>query len=148
MPKRGRQSAASLSVVTALPKRMPPPESLTEAQAQVWRDVVDAKPVGYFDAPAGHLLALFCGAVCSSDRLSEMINALDLAEIGEPRVLRQFDRLLSMRDRQTRLMTSLARSLRLTVQATRRADSAENRSVTSGARRPWERIDQGESDDP
>ncbi|MDT7953190.1 MAG: hypothetical protein RQ966_16935 [Acetobacteraceae bacterium] len=108
--KRGRKSVASLSiVVTALPQRMAPPESLTEAQARVWRAVVEAKPVGYFDAPAGHLLAAFCGAVCSTDRLSEMIDALDLTAIADPRILRRFDRLLSIRERQTRLMTSLAR---------------------------------------
>jgi len=117
---------------------MPPPSNLTEAQARVWRSVVGAKPIGYFDAATGPLLEAYCGTVASSDVISGMVDRFDLAGISDPANLRQYGRLLGVRDRLTRQMLALARSLRLTVQSTRRADAADNRSAPHGARRPWE----------
>ncbi len=147
MAKRGRKSGASLGViVTSLPQRMPPP-NLTEAQARIWRRVVGAKPVGYFDAATGPLLEAYCGAVASADVVSGMVDRFDMSEIAEPDGLRQFTRLLGVRDRLTRQILALARSLRLTVQSTRRADAAENRASPQGARRPWEIGSEG-ADEP
>lgn len=139
MAKRGRKSGASLGVVvTSLPQRMPPPPNLTEAQARVWRSVVGSKAVGYFDAATGPLLEAYCGTVASADVISGVVDRFDMSELSEPDSLRQFSRLLVIRDRLTRQMLALARSLRLTVQSTRRADAAENRASPQGVRRPWE----------
>ncbi|MGI4939674.1 MAG: hypothetical protein ACRYHQ_03730 [Janthinobacterium lividum] len=99
MAKRGRKSGASLGLVVAsLPQRMPPPSNLTEAQARVWRSVVGAKPVGCFDAATGPLLEAYCGTVASADVVSGMVDQFDLAGISDPANLRQYGRLLGVRD--------------------------------------------------
>jgi hypothetical protein len=55
--RRGRQSAAALSVIPLVPGqgRPPQPAGLDRLERRIWRDVVDALPAHWLD-PAGQLV--------------------------------------------------------------------------------------------
>ena len=99
MAKRGRKSAAELALtdipVVDVSRRMPPspPSELTEAQAQVWRDV------------------------CRSRLLEVQIAHFEQEWIAATGGLERLDRLLAMAEREGKAAIACARALRLTPQA-------------------------------
>jgi hypothetical protein len=140
MADRGRKSAASLAVVAAMPGLRPePPAELTPEQADVWRAVAATKPADWFGADTHPLLAGYCRHVAAARVLAGAIDAFAAPDLSTGEGLRRYGRLLAMRERETRAITALARSMRLTQQArydARTANTAANRA--GGAPRPWE----------
>jgi hypothetical protein len=138
MRKRGRKSSAELSTVTiSVEARRPsPPAELTDKQAQIWHDIVDTVPGGWFRPSEEPLLVAYCRHVVSAHSVSKKIDAFNF-ESGELKVL---DRLLRMRERETRALSSLATRMRFTQQARmhpRTAGRAED--GLQGGRKLWER---------
>src|SRR3712207_6215201 len=79
MADRGRKSAASLEVVTALPGQRPgPPEELTSDQAGVWRAAAATKPADRFAADTHPLLA---GVTHSNIAEAEPHRALSMYDV-------------------------------------------------------------------
>lgn len=135
MRKRGRKSSAELSVVPidCKAQRPPPPADLTPAQAKIWTDIVDTSPAGWF-RDGDVLLGLYCRHVHTGNQLAKLINdcKVDLHD------LQRLGRLLAMRDRETRMMMSLATKMRLTQQA-RITPRSAGRQMEETGRKLWER---------
>ncbi len=133
MGTRGRKSATEQTTATifSLPQRPAPPKDLTAAQAAVWKRVVDSRAADYFPAETHALLRQYCRAVTAAETVARLVDEADAADIDH------YDKLLRMAERQSKQMTALARSMRLTHQARYRADSTKARPHDGGVR-PWE----------
>ncbi len=135
MGKRGRKSAAELSVVRidCAAQRPAPPADLTPGQAAIWRAVVETTPAGWF-SEGDVLLRSYCRHVQTADFLAKLVNE-HLHELSE---IQSLKRLLSMRERETRMLTHLATKMRLTPQA-RITPRSAGRQMENIVRRPWQR---------
>lgn len=132
--KRGRKSAASLAVVTgglSIP-RLEPPEDLTDEQVHEWRAVVDRLPADWFPRETQALLAQYCRHVVAARRVAQLIERCEAADDFD---LAEYDKLLHMQEREGRAMTSLATKMRISQQATVRAEKARKPPVQA---KPWE----------
>src|SRR5690606_2740956 len=107
-----RKSAASLSVIAgSLDQRPGPPAELTAAEAEVWEQTVAHEAADVFGTAAlQQLLEDYGRHVVAAERLSAVIEK-HLARAGEPEPeadeeetlpLPALDRLLKMRDRETK----------------------------------------------
>ena len=139
--KRGRQSAAALAVVredTNLSRLPEPPSHLSPMQSQLWRIVVGTKPADWFTEDTHPILEAYCQHAASAQCLSEKISALEYS--GEAfSEIEEYERLLKMRDRETKAAEARARSMRLTHQARWQPATAAAKSKDGGAqKRPWE----------
>lgn len=137
---RGRKSVASLAVVHTLPGQRPePPEELSAEQGEVWRSVAATKPADWFQPDTFPLLAAYCRHVASARVLAAAIDGFDPAWLGDADGLDRYKDLLAMRERETRAMTALARSMRLTQQSRYKAETAHTAHQNAGgAKKPWE----------
>jgi hypothetical protein len=139
MAARGRPSAASLAVVTALPGQRPePPPELTDEQAEVWRAVVATKPADWFTADTHPLLTNYCRHTVTAAMVSAMIEALPAGDVTDEGV-KKFNTLLQMRERESRAVAALARTMRVAQQSRYNALSANTAAEkVGGSRKPWE----------
>lgn len=139
MARRGRKSAASLAVVTPLPGQRPePPRELTKAQAAVWRAVVATKPADWFTEDTHPLLVKYCKHITTSCVLDQQIDEFPAHLLADEDGLKRYEALLRMRERETRAMTALARSMRLTQQSRYKAETAATKAGGVSSRKPWE----------
>lgn len=138
MNQRGRKSRAALSVVGAGPQpievveRPDPPEALTDEQALVWRAVVDSHPADWFTASALPILVQYCRHVVQARRVALLI---EQAEADEDIDVDQYNKLLTMQDRESKAIAGTATKLRMTPQAT--ANWRGNKKPGAVAK-PWE----------
>jgi len=144
--KRGPK--AMNEAVRALPgreeRRPPPPEDLTEAQKRLWRDVTETEPAGWFDSAARqHLLRLFVEHATFRADLQGLINRVPIERIAEPDTEQGVERMLRARDRETKMLTSLAPRMRLTNQSryTPNAAGAAAKHDPGTRPKPWEADD-------
>ncbi len=137
MRQRGRKSAASLAVapVSLLTQRPGPPKHLTPQQVKVWEEVISSVPAGWFQSE-DVLLTQYCHHVQTAHELGQLVDNFDLRGCD----IKQLNRLLMMRERETRALTHLATKMRLTQQSriTARSAGTSTECHTAG-RRPWER---------
>lgn len=131
---RGRQSAASLTVVAGAVEVIPrasPPEELTDEQAHEWRAVVNRLPAEWFPRETHGMLAQYCRHVVAARRVAQLIAS---AEADENLDVENYDRLLKMQEREGRALSSLATRMRLSQQTT--YDPRKKKPAT--AKRPWD----------
>ena len=130
-----KPSSASLSVVPVVAMtRMAPPRGLSDDESRLWREVVDSKPVEWFQPDSAPLLTEYVRAVVMSGQLDIQVKAaLVGSETGELKAL------LDMRDKESKRVVSIATKLRLTQQSryTPQAAATANKKAAGG--RPWER---------
>lgn len=142
MKTRGRNSAASLSVVVAggFGNRPNPPPHLTKRQKTIWQDAVAGEDPNFFNTGALRgLLADYCRRRSVSDELTEVIDTLGGVWIDEPEQQQRYDQLLKMRDREMAAVISLATKLRLTNQSRYLADVAARAARKAPKQAaPWE----------
>ena len=114
-----RKSAAELAVAqaTELDRRPPPPADLSEYQAQVWMAVTATKPADWFQADCLPVLVAYVKHISTAAILDQQIDAIDPEALRDKDDLRHYERLLNMREKQTRLITSCATKMRLTPQS-------------------------------
>lgn len=126
-----RPSKASLEVVsaTALPTRLDPPEDFPLAESEVWRGVVNTKPVDWFEADSAPLLAEYCRAKVMCDRLAARIDHCAPEELKD---------LLKMRDTESRRLATLGCKLRLTQQSRYTPKSASTANKAPNAGKVWQ----------
>ena len=148
MKPRGRVSKAAKSVTVIAGGRgarpAPPPE-LTERQAAIWREVVDTEDREFFrTAGLRALLADYCRRRDASEGISAVINSFKPEWLKTGDGLRQYRRLLNLRDLECRGTAMLATKLRLTNQARYmpRAAASAARNAPFPGRLPWERGDE------
>ena len=142
--KRGRKSSASLAIVPVSleARRLAPPEHLAEKAAQVWRDTVSAMPGGWFDRAHEPMLSAYCRHVVTASRLTGLVDGFEDAWLSEDGGLQRLDKLMAMRERESRAVVMCARAMRLTQQSQMHPRSAGRTVAASpSGRRPWEQED-------
>ena len=136
MAKRGRPSAASLEIATVSTvetiSRPDAPYDLTDEQSEEWWAVVNRMPADWFPRETHGMLAQYCRHVVAARRVSQLIAACERADELD---VEQYDRLLKMQEREGRAISSLATRMRISQQATVRAEQARK---PSQVKKPWE----------
>lgn len=135
-----RQSAGVTVIAGNLGLRPDPPEDLTEPQAKVWRATCASEAADFFRTDAlRELLKDYCRHKVSGADLSAQINLYDADCPMVPDVVGALDKLLKMRDRETKAAADKATKLRLTNQSryTPQAASTAAKNATTN-KKPWE----------
>jgi hypothetical protein len=137
---RGRRSAATLSTVaSSIDRRPSAPLDLTAAQKATWELTIGSEAIDQFKTAAlRQLLKDYCRHVATADFLSEEINAASTGCLRDLDELRRFNRLLAMRDRETKAIADKATKLRLTNQSRYTPRAASTAAQSAGVLRPWE----------
>ena len=139
MGKRGRKSAAELSVIPGIPQRPEPPDELTPQQAEEWSEIVDRMPVDWFRREIHPLLCSYCRHVTNARHIAGLIEAAHDLDIGDRKALMRFNRLLGMQERQSSALMGLATRMRLTNQSRYTASSAATAAKGGTTGKPlWE----------
>lgn len=141
MAERGRKSAASLSVVAGtIDGRPQPPGDLTKEQRVIWEKTVANEAADVFKTAAlQQLLKEYCRHVTTALKLARMIEAMEVLEVISPDDLEDYDRLLKMRDRETKAIADKATKLRLTNQSRYTPQAAATASKkTQTELKPWQ----------
>lgn len=140
MAERGRRSAASLSVVVgSIDGRPSPPTDLNKAQVEVWERTVANEAADVFKTAAlQQLLKEYCRHVVSAKKLAAMIEATEALPQMTADDLGDYDRLLKMRDRETKAIADKATKLRLTNQARYTPQAAATAAKKGTERKPWQ----------
>ena len=110
-----------------------PPAGLTEEQAQVWRETVNARSADFFGPDQVPLLEEYCRVVVMCRLLAVQIEAAIAG--GDAGVLKA---LLDMRDKESRRMASLATKLRITNQSRYTPQSAATAAKKGGGGKVWQ----------
>lgn len=135
--KPGRKSSAQLSVIkNNIDQRPEPPDELTPEQAELWNTVVATKPADWFSADTHKLLVSFCKHATTAKMLDEQIDNFKSEWLSEPEGVTRFEKLTNMREKQSRSLTALARSMRITQQTHYRPDKAIPKPVQN---KPWQK---------
>lgn len=141
MAERGRKSAASLSVVVgSIDGRPSPPDDLNKAQAAIWERTVANEGADVFKTAAlQQLLKEYCRHVVSALKLATMIEAMERQPQMSPEDLGDYDKLLKMRDRETKALADKATKLRLTNQSRYTPQAAGTAAKKAGSDlKPWQ----------
>ncbi len=134
MKQRGRKSALSVvrgSAISAI-DRPEPLQSLTNEQRIEWILVVNSLPADFFPAHSHNVLAQYCRHAVACRHVSQMIETIEAADLID---VDEYDRLLRMQERESRVLVSLATKMRLTQQANILPDKVKPTTVTKP---PWE----------
>ena len=135
MKQRGRKGLLSVvqeSPVSAQDRPEPLPE-LTAEQRIEWIQTVNSLPADWFPKETHGVLAQYCRHAVSSRHVSQMI---EQAESRKDIEISEYDKLLKMQERESRILVSLATKMRMTQQAT--YDREKTKGVTTTVARPWE----------
>src|SRR5690606_29558778 len=106
---RGTGMSDNVVALTAPSVHLQPPEGLTEDQARVWRETVNARSADFFGPDQVPMLEEYCRAVVTCRLLGAQVEAAIAG--GDPAELKA---VLDMRDKESRRMSSIATKLRLT----------------------------------
>src|SRR5262245_496382 len=120
MKTRGRKSAVSEQtvVVGQFGARAEPPSTLTEAEAAIWRAVVESEPAEFFKTTAQRdILADYCQARAAAALVSSLIAGLSREELEKTEGLKKFRALLKDRAGLNAQAQAAATKLRITSQA-------------------------------
>ena len=136
MAKRGRVSAAAIAIASAAPVETIPrpdaPYDLTDEQSEEWWAVVNRMPADWFPRETHGMLAQYCRHVVAARRVAQLVKVCESAKSLD---VDQYDKLLKMQEREGRAISSLATRMRISQQATVRAEGARKPSQMS---KPWE----------
>jgi len=118
--KTGRKSAAELGVkISALQVRRPkPPAELLPDEKETWEAVVKTKPADWFRSDTYPLLISYTKHVENAKRVDHLIETFNFDGIKNDFDLWPcLDTLLRARDRESRALVNLARSMRISQQS-------------------------------
>jgi hypothetical protein len=141
MVKRGRKSASELATIKAnvlAAERIRPPAHLTDAEVQVFNELVADQPATSFTQTHIPTIEMYCRHVVNGRILADEILNFDRSWLASDEGLKRYDKLLAMAERESRAANALARSLRITRQSLHpeTAGNAVKNHVRS--RKPWE----------
>ena len=140
MKQHGRKSAeAQMAVANVEPiPRAAPPGELTDYEAAIWSSVVNTKPADWFQADTLPLLKSYCKHVSTAATIDQQIENFDPEWLTTDEGLNRFRILADMREKQSRALTALARSMRLTQQSKYCEKTANTAAKKVAKSRPWE----------
>ena len=135
MNQRGRQSQAALTVIAesgieTIPRPHPPAE-FSEEQAKEWNEIVNRLPADWFPRETLPLLEQYCRHVISARKVEQLVTQAEQAETLD---VVHYDRLLKMRERESRIISSLGTRMRIT-QHSQYDKSKKRGSVLT--QKPW-----------
>jgi len=107
--------------------------------AGIWHSVTGCYPADHFRADTQPLLEMYCRHVDTAQVLNTLIDGMKPEWLKSDEGLARYKTLLDMREKETRAVTALARSMRLTQQAqysTRKAATIAENTRTGPA--PWD----------
>jgi len=139
--KRGRRSAAELAVIPTAEQRIAPaPAELSDAQAQVWRDVVSAMPEKWLHRAAYPILIAYCRHVCRARLLESMIGQFQPEWVRVEGGVERLNKLLAAAERETKAVVACARSLRISPSSAIQPRTAGRllQATPAGAVKPWD----------
>lgn len=144
MQQRGRKSAASLSVVAgSIDGRPKAPAELTPGQKVIWDRTVANEASDFFRTAAlQQLLADYCRHRETAERLTSIIDR-EMAKTEDEEKgysLDEMDRLMKMRERETRASADKATKLRLTNQSRYTPQAAATAQKHASASKLWDRV--------
>ena len=117
--KHGRVSIDALMITdNGLAAELPRPDApydLDDAEAEIWRNVVESMPADHFIPANYHLLTLLCRHIVESERLEGFIKAYRKRKRDFN--IREYGELQKAALSQTQMIQRLSRSMRLTQQA-------------------------------
>src|SRR5215207_10071136 len=124
-------------------RRAPPPAELTEAEAAVWRDAMGCHRAGWFNKGQFPLLKAYCRHFARAELLAEQVNSFRPEWLSQEGGLERFDALLTMAERESRALSSLATRMRITQQSQygERAAATAVRDANGLGPRPWDRFE-------
>jgi hypothetical protein len=139
MDQRGRKSVSSMSIASPVQeiRRHAPPEGLSDLETEIWVMVVDALPADWFGRDQLPLLLAYCKHAARAQLLDQEIDEFDPKWLKDDDGLKRYDKLLGMRERETRQITTLARSMRITQQSRTHKDKAGSMARKGGGGKPW-----------
>lgn len=130
---RGRKSADSLAIVPVQTIERPDaPYDLTDEQSTEWWAVVNRMPADWFPRETHGMLSQYCRHVVAARRVAQLIAK---AEKSKTLDVDEYDKLLKMQEREGRAISSLATRMRISQQATVRADQARKPDMVED---PWD----------
>jgi hypothetical protein len=142
MGKRGPAPSHEITVIPGRSERRPPPPSdLNEAQRALWRDIVETEPQAAFASAAQrHLLRLYVEHATFRADLQRLIQSIPIERVVEPEHADAIERLLKNREREDRMLVTMATRMRLTAQSRYTASAAATaaRNDAGGGPRPWD----------
>lgn len=135
-----RTSGAALSVVVGtIDGRPKPPDDLTKFQREVWERTVANEANTFFNTAAlQQMLKEYCRHVESAHKLAQMIEVVEQSKSFDGESIKAYDKLLGMRDRETKALGDKATKLRLTNQARYTPQAASTASKKAQDRKPWQ----------
>src|SRR5690554_3100423 len=136
-----RKSVAALSVVAgSIDGRPRAPDELTEGQREIWdRTVANEAADTFRTAALQQLLKEYCRHVETAARLSVQVDRA--TDIGSNMEMDELDKLLRMRDRETKALADKATKLRLTNQSRYTPGAAATASKKAATeRKPWQAV--------
>jgi hypothetical protein len=97
--------------------------------------MINARPAEWFGPEHAGMLAQYCRHKIQADLVAQQLQAFDPAWLADDDGLQRFDKLSAMQDRESKTITALLRSMRLTQQSMIRADKVVRNSI---GRKPWQ----------
>jgi hypothetical protein len=130
------------AVVANMDHRPAPPEGLTEAQQEEWRTIVGRMPSGWFPREMHGLLVASVKHITSHRPLSALIDEFKADWLRDPDGVAGYDRLLAMREREARSISSLANRMRLAQASRYRGEMAATdiKKQPLESERPWTKV--------
>lgn len=144
--QRGRKSLSELStaeLVRTGPLKatayMRPSLHLSDAEQVVWRRVVEDFPAGSFEESSRDMLDCYCQQVVVTQLLDSQIKVFNPEWMSTAEGLQRFDKLLAMREREVRSLSSLATRLRITRQSVINPQTLGHvKASVTKTPKPWE----------
>lgn len=135
MKQRGRQSAIAVAKSSGITsqERPEPPVDLTAEQRIEWILVVNACPAEWFHPETHGLLAQYCKHMVAAKKISQVIQDFEKEDELD---IAGYEKLLKMQERESRAILALARSMRLSQQATYHPEKTKG-NRTGGVKSPW-----------
>ena len=134
MKQRGRKTKLAVvngSAISAV-HRPEPLAEMTNEQRIEWILVVNSLPADWFPDQTHKVLAQYCRHAVTGRHVSQMIQQIELADIID---VVEYDKLLKMQERESRMIVSLATKMRITQQATYHPEKTKSATVIKP---PWE----------
>ena len=131
--QRGRVSSAAVALrPVVLLERPGAPGHLGQDVAREWREIVAALPADHFPRETWPMLEAYCRHIICSRKVAALIEQLEGA--GDELNAREWQRLLSLQDRENRAISDLAMKMRLSQSS--RQDKKQP-IPSSGVHKPW-----------
>ena len=142
MPRRSAADLATPRVVVNVKDHRPvAPDNLTADQKAEWEAITRRLPGDYFPRECHPLLEAYVQHVTALKLLSAEVDRFEAEWLDDALGLARYDRLLGMRERESRALSSLATRLRLSPQSRYHQKTAANAAAKeppNGGRKPWE----------